>query len=174
MARPVDHELRRRLADVYLDHYDAFLRYSIHKLGNRQDAEDVVHESFARVLKANPDLDVPDALVGYVRAAVNNEANRRGASNSRDRAHRDGGDPAQFEDTMHAPAKPVDERVADEITVGLALAVLTPREREAVALRHIEDRSERETALRMNITLGAAKRYCADGRRRIAAILSRL
>jgi RNA polymerase sigma factor (sigma-70 family) len=172
VARLSEAELRRRLSDIYASKYESYLGYAIAKLGSRVDAEDVVNESFARVLRANPDLDVPDALAGYVRTTVTNEANRRGSGITRDRNERAGGDPADLEATLQDSRKPFEDRVADEITIGLAIQLLSPREQQVIALRHIEDVSEKDTAARMNVQPGAVKRYRSDAVKKIQAALA--
>lgn len=164
-------ELRRQISDLYARKYDAFLGYAIDKLGSQQDAEDVVNEAFVRVLRANPDLHVPDELAGYVRDAVTNEANRRGSGISQDRSERVSGDPADLEATLQADGKPFEDRVADEITIGLAIQLLSPREQQVIALRHVEDVSEKDTAARMHVQPGAVKRYRSDAVRKIHAAL---
>lgn len=171
VARLGEAELRRQISDLYARKYDAFLDYAIVKVGSRQDAEDVVNEAFVRVLRANPDLDVPEALAGYVRDAVTNEANRRGSGISRDRSERVSGDPADLEATLRDASKPFEDRVTDEITIGLAIQLLSPREQQVIALRHVEDVSEKDTAARMNVQPGAVKRYRSDAVRKIHAAL---
>lgn len=171
VARLPHGELRRRLSDIYESKYSSFLAYAMSKLGSKQDAEDVVNEAFARVLRANPDLDVPEALAGYVRSAVHNEINRRGSQNSRERLEQATGDPADLEATLRDRSKPLENRVTDEITVGLAIQLLSPREQQVIALRHLEDVSEKDTAARLNVQVGAVKRYRADAVKKIQAAL---
>jgi len=174
VARLGEAELRRRLSDLYETKYSSFLAYAMSKLRKREDAEDaedVVNEAFARVLRANPDLDVPDALAGYVRSTVHNEINRRSSQNTRERLEQSSGDPADLEATLKDRSKPLEDRVTDEITVGLAIQVLSPREQQVIALRHLEDVSEKDTAARLNVQVGAVKRYRADAVKKIQAAL---
>jgi len=68
--------------------------------------------------------------------------------------------------------KPFDKRVTDEITIGLAIAMLSRREQQVTALGHIEDATEKDTAARMNVQPGAVKRYRSDAVKKIQAALA--
>lgn len=63
------------------------------------------------------------------------------------------------------------EQAVDAIAVDVALSALPPRERQALALRYLDGEDERTTAARMNVSQGAVRRYCADGRKHIGALL---
>lgn len=104
VARLAPDELRRSLDDIYRSRYHDFVRYTTSRLGNRQDAEDVVNEAFVRVLRANPDLTAPKALAGYVRRAVENVANRTGSATSRDRRNQTPDESADLERVLRDTA----------------------------------------------------------------------
>lgn len=55
--------------------------------------------------------------------------------------------------------------------VEAAPALLSPRERACVVLRHMEDLSTRETAQILHLSEGAVKRYLSDG---VAALTATL
>lgn len=55
--------------------------------------------------------------------------------------------------------------------VEAALALLAPRERACVVLRHMEDLSTRETAALLRLSEGAVKRYLSDGVAALTAVL---
>jgi RNA polymerase sigma factor (sigma-70 family) len=172
VARLGPEELGRRLDAVYTDHRGDFVAHAARILGNRHDAEDVVNEAFARVLRADPDLQAPEALTGYVYRVVRNEATDRGSQITRDRnARRPDPDLADLDDRLVSRDRPIDERVCDEVALGVALHVLSERQRQCFTLRFLDGLSVRDTAARMNISDGNVKRLCHEVRTRIAAVL---
>lgn len=57
-------------------------------------------------------------------------------------------------------------------SIGAALAQLPPRQRTAVVLRHVEDRSERETAEMMGCSVGTVKSQTHAGLKALRALLA--
>jgi RNA polymerase sigma-70 factor (ECF subfamily) len=174
VARLGPDELARRLDDIYRTHRAAFVGHAMGVLGHRQDAEDVVNEAFIRVLRADPDLRVPEALAGYVRTVVRNEALDRGSEISRDRAARAArpeDDSIDLDERLTAADRPLEDRVCDDVTLAVALHVLSARQRQCFALRFVDGLSVRETAGRLSISDGNVKRICHEVRSRIAAAL---
>ena len=171
VARLGPEELGRRLEDIYAVHYDSFVGYATRLLGNRPDAEDVVCEAFARVLRADPDLDVPENLVGYVLRVVRNEAYDRGSQNTRDRQARQPHDPVDLEARLASPGRPLADRVCDEVTFAVALHMLSVRQRQCFALRFLDDYSVKDIAVRLGISEGNVKRICYEARSRLAMAL---
>jgi RNA polymerase sigma factor (sigma-70 family) len=166
VARLGPDELGRRIEAIYDTHFEQLVRYAQRDLGNRQDAEDAVQNAFVRVIKADPDLDDTDALPGYLRIAVRNEAYRLGSKNTRDREHR-GADVVDLESRREAPDKPVDESVCDQVAVGLLIATLPPRQWACIWLFYFEDLSVQEIAERLDISEGTVKGYLHDARGRL-------
>jgi RNA polymerase sigma-70 factor (ECF subfamily) len=171
VARLGPDELARRLDLVYSEQSGSFVGYATRILGSREDAEDVVNEAFARVLRADPDLQAPEALVPYVRTVVRNEARDRGSQNTRDRHERQI-DIAELDDRLTAGDRPLDDRVCDEISLALAVRTLPDRQRQCFALRFVDGLSVRDTAARMNISDGNVKRLSYEVRSRLAALLT--
>lgn len=68
---------------------------------------------------------------------------------------------------------PLEQAVASEqaVEVLAALAFLTPRQRHAVTLRYIDGLSERETADRLGVSVGAVKQLAYRGKRRLRQTL---
>lgn len=181
VARLGPDELGRRLEALYRDEQATLVRHARAMLGNREDAEDVVNEAFIRVLRANPDLHAPDALVHYVKRAVRNEALDRGSRNTRDRTARaradmgptgDADEPADLDAWLATPDRPVEDKVCDDLTLALALNVLSERQRQCFALRFIDGLSIEATATRLAISDGNVKRICHEVRSRLAAALA--
>lgn len=70
-----------------------------------------------------------------------------------------------------APASP-DDRVADRLALGAALAGLPKRQREVVVLRYLVDLPEAEVARTLGIDAGSVKRHASRGRSALQAVLS--
>jgi RNA polymerase sigma factor (sigma-70 family) len=162
-------ELRRRLSVIYTEHHAAFVRHAARILGNRHDAEEVVNDAFARVLRADPDLDAPDALVAYLRRAVRNQAFDHGSATTRDRATRQPDDPDDLDARLASPDRSLADRVCDDITLAVELHRLSVRQRQCFALRYVDGLSVKETAARLGISEGNVKRICHEARARLAA-----
>jgi len=180
VARLGAEELGLRLGDVYSRQSGSFVAHAQRILGNREDAEDVVNEAFARVLRADPDLEAPEALAGYLRAVVRNEALDRGTANTRDRVARrasaapsaDGTDePVDLDALLAAAERPLEDRVCDDLTLAVALQMLSARQRQCFVLRFVDGLTVSEVAARLSISDGNVKRICHDARARIAAAL---
>jgi RNA polymerase sigma factor (sigma-70 family) len=168
VARLGPEELARRIDVLYRTNRDSLVRYASRILG-RQDAEDVVQEAFARVLRADPDLKVPEALVGYVARAVHNEALDHGTANTRDRTAGQSYDPVDLDARLAAVDRPLEDRVCDEVTLAVAVHVLSDRQRQCFALRYVDGLSVEETAARLGIHEGNVKRICHEARSRLTA-----
>jgi len=180
VARLGAEELGLRLGDVYSRQSGSFVAHAQRILGNREDAEDVVNEAFARVLRADPDLEAPEALAGYLRTVVRNEALDRGTANTRDRVARrtsaapsaDGTDePVDLDALLAAAERPLEDRVCDDLTLAVALQMLSARQRQCFVLRFVHGLTVSEVAARLSISDGNVKRICHDARARIAAAL---
>lgn len=171
VARLGPEELGRRLAAIHDTHRAALVGLATKILGNRDDAEDAVSEAFIRVLSANPDLQAVDALPGYLRTAVQRQAYDRGRAVSRDRAARDTHDPVDLDARLTSDAKPLEDRVCDQITLAVAFHLLPPRQRQCFVVRYVEERSVAETADRLDTSEGNVKGICSEVRSRIATAL---
>jgi RNA polymerase sigma factor (sigma-70 family) len=169
VARLGPTELRRRLAVLYDTYHGSLLGYAESILHNRHDAEEVVSEAFARVLRADPDLDVPEALVGYMKVAVRNVAFDRGSASTRDRAAREPQALVDLDARLASHDRPLADRVCDDITLVAALNTLSERQRQCLALRYIEDLPVEAVAARLGISEGNVKRICHEARARVAA-----
>lgn len=172
VSRLAPEDLRRSLDEIYRSRYGDYLRFATARLRNREDAEDVVNESFVRVLRADPDLTAPEALAGYVRRTVENETNRRLSTVGRDRERRARIEPAELERILQDTARPLIDRISDRVTIAVAMATLPHRQRQVMALRYLEDVSVSDTAELIGIAPGTVKSTLADGRRRLLAALA--
>lgn len=68
-------------------------------------------------------------------------------------------------------AEPADA-AGERLDVRALLAGLPPRQRAAVVLRYLEDRSVHEVAALLQVSTGTVKRHCHDALRRLRALLA--
>ena len=130
--------------------------------GNETDAEEVVQETFMRAYQKLGDFEGRSAMATwFYRIASNcalnmvNQKRPQGESRIADEA-----DPAQGEVQLaDATAGPDRLLLSSEIgaTQQAAMQSLSPTERTAFVLRHMEDRSTDEIAAILNIAPNAAK-----------------
>jgi RNA polymerase sigma-70 factor (ECF subfamily) len=74
---------------------------------------------------------------------------------------------------LAGPGEPSSDDVeVEHVDVQRALAVLSPRERVCVVLRHFEDLSVREVAESLRLSDGAVERYLSDARARLGELLA--
>ena len=144
------------------------LRHVTRMLGSREDAEDVVQETFVRLWKVAPDWRQGQAKVSTwaFRVAINLATDKL-------RARRRTVDI----DAVAEPESDLESAVsrmtnADRISaLDAALATLPERQRQAVTLRHIEELSNPEIAEIMDIGVEAVESLTARGKRGLAAAL---
>ncbi len=119
------------------------------RLGPAGSAEDVTAEAFARLYGHWDRVEDP---LRYLRRAVRSLVvdEFRRSDVARRHLHR-------VVDAESAPARPLEEAVADSEQLVTALRHLAPRQREAVVLRYGLDLSEADVAQRMGVSPGTVK-----------------
>lgn len=80
-------------------------------------------------------------------------------------------DPVELPETSHVSGA---DQYADRDQLVLALALLTPRQRRVVVLRHLEGLSEREVAFDLGVSVGTVKSTSARGLELLRATLAGL
>ena len=165
-------ELASRLDVVYGTYRSSFVGYATRILGNRHDAEDVVNEAFVRVLRADPDLQAPEALAGYARTVVRNVARDHRDETTRDHTARQPHAVVDLDARLAGPDRPLEDRVCDEVTLGIAFRLLSDRQRQCFALRFVEGLSVKDSAARMGVSEGNVKRITFEVRARLSAALA--
>lgn len=140
-------------------HQAWLIRVLFFLLGSKGDAEDVAQDTLARAFVSLEGLrDDRRGLRPWLRTI----ATRLAFNHRRDRATR-----ARYEGQAGAPAAPgplVSERIAREQVVLEALEQVAYLYREVLVLYYLEDRSVREIADLLTISLSAAKMRLARAR----------
>jgi RNA polymerase sigma-70 factor (ECF subfamily) len=137
------------LVDMY---YARCLRFALHMLANRSDAEEAVQDTFVRVYRALPSYVEQESFEPWLFRIL---ANRCRSAGSRERRR------AEFVEFGEVPDRPSDHRHDDAIAwreeIALALAALPTEQREAFLLRHVEDLSYDDMAAATGAGVSALK-----------------
>jgi RNA polymerase sigma-70 factor (ECF subfamily) len=137
------------LVDMY---YARCLRFALHMLSNRSDAEEAVQDTFVRVYRALPSYVEQESFEPWLFRIL---ANRCRSAGSRERRR------AEFVEVGEVPDRPSDHRHDDAIAwreeIALALAALPAEQREAFLLRHVEDLSYDDMAVATGAGVSALK-----------------
>jgi RNA polymerase sigma-70 factor (ECF subfamily) len=165
-ARTGDVRAFAALVDAY---YARCLRFALHMLSSRPDAEEAVQDTFVRVYRALPTYEEREAFEPWLFRIL---ANRCRTAGARARRH------AEFVDYGDVPERPApaghDESVAWREEIGLALATLPLDQREAFLMRHVEDMSYDDMALATGAGVSAlkmrVKRACDSLRVRLVEV----
>ena len=148
------------LDDLFRDQYPALVRLAVAMTGDRDTAEDLAQEAFARAWPRIPRLRDPSAAPLYLRRTLINLARRgyqRRALDVRARLHR---------------ADPTSDRdVVETMTVVAALQLLPARQRACVVLRFYEDLTEQATAQVLGVSVGTVKSQVHKALKRLEPIL---
>lgn len=153
------------LERVVATRYARLVAYGMLLTGSRADAEDLVQDALVATFSGRARFTSEAGAEAYVRRAVASRYIDTGRRRTRERRALD----------RHAGMATLES--VDLPNVGLApeveaaLALLSPRERACVVLRHMEDLSTRETAQLLRLSEGAVKRYLSDG---VAALTAAL
>ena len=149
--------------------YEAYYRRLVTQVaglvGDLAEAEDAVHEAFARVLAAPRSFLHADDAERWLRVAALNVARTRYRRRWLfDRLVRAG----RVEITPAA----VPGMTGDRVALLAALRRLAPPTREAVVLHHLADLSVAEVAATLGVPVGTVKARLARGRATLARLLA--
>ncbi len=143
MAEPVggtaEPYVEATFESLYADEVDAMARLAFLMVGSETQAEELVHDAFARLYERWDRVDNPG---GYLRTCVVNGC--------KDRLRRRGVERRHAASSPGA-TEPVTDHLAD------VLAALPYRQRAAVVLRYYEDRSEADIADLLGVRPGTVK-----------------
>lgn len=129
----------RSLGDLYERTAPSAVRFAYVVSGDREMAQDLVHDAFARVAGRFHHLRKPDAFEAYLRRTIVNLFTSQLRHRRVERAYGE----------VRRPDPPADhaiDDVAERDRMWGALATLPRRQRAAVVLRFYEDLTEREVA----------------------------
>jgi RNA polymerase sigma-70 factor, ECF subfamily len=123
---------RSAFAELYDDCAHRIHHYLVVQLGSRDDADDLLQETFVRLARALEKLAEVENLRAYVFAVARNEALRLLASRSRMRRH----ETALAADELFCELQDDQEAREAAESLAAALARLSPEEREVVELKN--------------------------------------
>jgi RNA polymerase sigma-70 factor (sigma-E family) len=150
---------------VFALHHRRMVRVAGLLCGDRDEAEDVVAEVFARTYRQWRKGGIDD-VGAYLRRGVVNEVRSRW----RKRGVRRRVDARRTRDlVLEAPG--ADAGVGEHQRLAAALAQLNERQRAAIVLRFYDDRSEAETAALLDMPVGTVKSTVSRGLARLAELL---
>lgn len=155
---------RGLLDEVVRDRRSALIGYACLFTVDRREAEDLVHDAIVRTFARPRSVTDVHAAEGYVRQAIRTAFldQVRSRRHWRENAH-------LFED--EPATRSAEDTATAAVDVRSALALLSPRERACVALRHFDDLPVADIAAALGIGEGAVKRYLSDGSRKLRAAL---
>lgn len=137
------------LVDMY---YARCLRFALHMLNDRSDAEEAVQDTFVRVYRALPSYVEQESFEPWLFRIL---ANRCRSAGSRERRR------AEFVEFGEVPDRPSEHRHDDAIAwreeIAIALAALPAEQREAFLLRHVEDLSYEDMSIATGAGVSALK-----------------
>ena len=142
----------RAFAELVDSYYARCLRFALHMLASRSDAEEAVQDTFVRVYKALPQYEEREAFEPWLFRIL---ANRCRTAGARERRH---AEVVEYGDVPERPAaNGHDEAIAWREEIGIALAALPGDQREAFLMRHVEDLSYEDMSVATGAGVSALK-----------------
>jgi RNA polymerase sigma-70 factor (ECF subfamily) len=145
--------------------YPRCLRYALHMLGNRADAEEAVQDAFVRAYRALDRYEERQRFEAWLFRILVNQCRTLG----RRRGRRERSI-VSYEDPP-AVAAPEDGDVHLRLELEHALQQLTPEYREALLLHHVEDQSYEDAARATGASVSALKMRVMRAREQLRHIL---
>jgi RNA polymerase sigma-70 factor (ECF subfamily) len=137
------------LVDAY---YARCLRFALHMLSNRGDAEEAVQDTFVRVYRALPSYEERESFEPWLFRILANRCRSAGARERRRSEFVEFGEvPERATDQRH------DEAIAWREEIARALAGLPEEQREAFLMRHVEDLTYDDMAIATGAGISALK-----------------
>ena len=156
--------------DALGDHLDRLFRAAWALCGSREDAEDLVQETYTRVLSKRRMIGSPSDTLPYLLAVLRNTY----VSSLRKRDRRPRTAPLEeSEDRLAAPvaATPIEAIAAREVFA--AIAALPDDQRDVVASVDVAGLSYQEAADALEVPLGTVMSRLYRGRNRVAEAVGR-
>ncbi len=136
---PAEPYVAATFESLYAEEVDAMARLAFLMVGSEEQAEELVHDAFARLYERWDRVDNPG---GYLRTCVVNGCRDRLRRRTVERRHAT---------SSPGTAEPATDHLAD------VLAALPYRQRAAVVLRYYEDRTEADIAELLGVRPGTVK-----------------
>ncbi|MDP9343968.1 MAG: SigE family RNA polymerase sigma factor [Actinomycetota bacterium] len=149
----------RSLPELYTAYGPRAGRLAFVLTRDRELAEDVAQEAFARLITHLPALRDPDAVEAYLRRSVVNLCRKHWRRVSRERSF------LRREGPVMATRTTAQPDVARRAALASALDRLPYRQRAALVLRFYEDLTERQTARALGCAVGTVKSLVFRGLR---------
>jgi RNA polymerase sigma-70 factor, ECF subfamily len=153
MARVAAGEREAALIELYERYATPVFRFAIQWTGDRQQAEDIVQETFLRLWRSAGRFD---AGRSSVRAFVFLLARRAAIDVHRRASVRPALEPVADEPADHSTEEAA-ERIVTAITVREALEALGPKHRHVLELGFDRDLTQADIARRLDLPLGTVK-----------------
>jgi RNA polymerase sigma-70 factor (ECF subfamily) len=143
-------ETFRVLVERYRDRY---LRYALHMLGNREDAEEALQDAFTRAYRSLGRCEDPERFGAWLFRILVNRCRTAGAR----RGRRNRTFVADEGALLSAAAEHPAERDAWREEIERALRQLRPEQREAFVLKYVEELGYDEMAALTGVGVSALK-----------------
>lgn len=165
-ARSGDVRAFAALVDAY---YARCLRFALHMLSSRSDAEEAVQDTFVRVYRALPKYEERESFEPWLFRILANRCRSAGARERRRAEVVEYGDVPE-----RSMASGHDEAIAWREEIGIALSALPDEQREAFLMRHVEDLSYEDMSVATGAGVSAlkmrVKRACDALRARLTEV----
>ena len=152
--------------ELYEEHAESLLRFLIYRTGDRGTAEEVLADTFERVLRSrsrfNPNRGKVKTWIYSIALNRLRDLYRRSEAEERALRKSEAGAPEAVADI---------DRVEERSTVAAALAQLDEMEREAVSLRYGADLSVAEVAQTLDVKVSTAEGRIYRGLRNLKELL---
>jgi RNA polymerase sigma-70 factor (ECF subfamily) len=148
---------------------DRLGRYAVHMIGDREDAEEALQDTFVRGYRSLARCDDPERFGAWLYGILVNRCRTAGARAARRRRLF-----VRDEEALKGAAPPHSdqaERLEWDDAVGRALARLGPEYREAFLLKHVEDLEYEEIARLTGAGISALKMRVKRARAQLQVIL---
>ncbi|MDX6653371.1 MAG: hypothetical protein QOH18_63 [Solirubrobacterales bacterium] len=152
--------------ELYEEHAEALLRFLVYRTGDRGTAEEVLADTFERVLRSrsrfNPNRGKVKTWIYSIALNRLRDLYRRSEAEERALRKSEAGAPEAVADI---------DRVEERSTVAAALGQLDEMEREAVSLRYGADLSVAEVAQTLDVKVSTAEGRIYRGLRHLKELL---
>ena len=156
------------LEEVARERYPRLVARALLLTRSRDEAEDLVQDALVATFGGRARFETVAQAEQYVRRAIVSRFVDRARRAGRERAALDAAGRVAGVDRVDAAVASSDAGLSGQVES--ALALLSPRQRACVVLRHLDDLSVHDTAQLLGLSEGTVKRYVSEG----VATLSRV